>query len=231
VIDTSTATTLGWIYAFDGEIVDEGAYDFTNPEIEEAFSYLKSLYDRGCAWLSKNRFPDPDFAERRALITTSSTAGIPFQEEAMDTAESDDEWIALPFPSDGEEPVMVVSGPSYAMVESTPEGQLATWILVKWLLEPENQARWIRVSGHLPSRKSTLDILEGYRQGHPQWAQAAEWIPFARTEPDQASWSTVRWALSDAAEQIFRLNLTLDQIPPLLEELDQTAAELRAQSR
>lgn len=230
-VDTSTATTLGWIHAFGGEVVTDTGYDFEGEETEAAFLFLKELFDEGCAWISKNRYPDPDFAARHALLATSSTTGLPYLEEAMLAAENEDEWVVLPLPGESGEPILEVSGPSFAVLESTPEEQLAAWLLIQWLHEPENQARWIRASGSLPGRASTMERLEVYREAHPQWAAVEAFLPHARPEPERASWGLVRWALSDAADQVFRLDLSFDQIPALLEELDQTAAELHAQAR
>jgi hypothetical protein len=51
-------------------------------------------------------------------------------------------------------------------------------------------------------------------------------LPSARSEPPFPSWGTVRWAVSDAATQLFRYYFTARQVPELLKLLDQTAAEL-----
>jgi ABC-type glycerol-3-phosphate transport system substrate-binding protein len=126
---------------------------------------------------------------------------------------------------------VAVFGPSFAMLKSTPEEELATWLLIKWLLEPENQARWIRASDHLPSRASAAEALTDYAEQHPQWEEALALLQLAQPEPGHASWGVVRWALSDAAEQLFRLGLTSEQVPALLEELEDTAAEMHARSR
>ncbi len=127
--------------------------------------------------------------------------------------------------------MVAVFGPSFAVLQSEPAEQLASWLLIKWLLEPENQAQWVMASGHLPSRRSVHDHLDDYRERHPQWAVVDTLLPLSRSEPANASWGSVRWALSDAAEQIFRIGLTQEQIPGLLEELDETAAELHARAR
>lgn len=230
VIDTSSATMLGWIYAFGGEVQTPQGYQFTTPEVQEALRYVKALFDSGCAWLAENRYPNPEFASRKALFITSSSSGIPFQERAFEDAANGDDWVVLPFPGVDGQPVIDVFGPSFAMVQSSPEEQLATWLLLKWLLTPANQARWVEASGYYPARRSALDMLATYQRQHPQWAQSVDLLAYGRREPAHASWGRVRWALADAAEQVFRLGLTLDQIPALLEELDRTAAELHAQA-
>ncbi len=230
VIDTSTTTMLGWIGAFGGQIETPQGYEFAGEEVNAAFGYIKELYDRGCAWLSANRFPNAELATRRALFISSSLSGLPFQQEAFEQAGSDDVWTVLPFPGLDRQPVVPLTGPSFAMIKTSPAEQLGTWVFLKWLLEPERQARWVSASGHLPSRSSARAALEAYETAHPQWGQALDLLPYSLGEPRHASWGTVRWALSDAAAQIYRLGLTLDQLPALQEELDQTAAELHAQA-
>jgi len=110
--------------------------------------------------------------------------------------------------------------------QSTPERQIASWLFVRWLLSPENQARWIEVSGTLPTRASTTQELSRYASSHPQWATAVELLPYAQVEPSFPSWSVVRWAVSDVGTQVFRSYFVPERIPATLQLLDETAAEL-----
>jgi len=112
------------------------------------------------------------------------------------------------------------------MLTSSPERQLASWVFIKWLVSPTNQAQMVQASGALPLRASTLEYLEGYKNRHPEWAAALQTLPFARTEPSFQSWGTVRWSLSDAGTQLFRSYFEASQMPALLNFLDQTAAGL-----
>lgn len=233
VIDTSTGTVFTWIQSFGGEIVNSSGYSFNNETVSDTLAFFKDMFDDGCGWLSQTRYPNPEFASRRALFISSSTAGIPFQETAFEDTGSSDKWKSIAFPSTDADSTGVIGlfGPSFALFESSPEEELATWLALRWLLEPENQARWIQASGHLPSRRAALAELQDYIEQHPQWAEAVDMIPLAEIEPQHASWGAVRWALSDAAEQVFRLGLTTDQLPALLEELELTAEELHARFR
>jgi hypothetical protein len=99
-------------------------------------------------------------------------------------------------------------------------------VFIKWLVSAQNQARLVQASGAFPLRQSALDELGAYRQNNPQWATAVGLLSFARSEPRYQSWSTVRWALSDAATQLFRSYFSIDQVPVLVDLLDHTAEEL-----
>jgi ABC-type glycerol-3-phosphate transport system substrate-binding protein len=103
---------------------------------------------------------------------------------------------------------------------------LASWLLIKWLTSPENQADLSQVTGFFPVRRSSLEHLDILPRTYPQWAEAVDLLSLARSEPSYASWRTVRWAVSDAATQLYRYYFTIDQVPSLARLLDRTANDL-----
>ena len=234
IISTQYSAMLGWLAAYDGQIItpeenrntESSPYQFNTAHTIQALTFLRQLYDDGCTWHSTQEYPDTDFAARRGLFATGSLSDIPYITEALKQAGSSDQWRVLPFPSPDGVPAFTVYGPSFNVLGSSPVQQLASWIFIKWLLESPNQARLVRVSGALPLRPSTLDALKAYAQGHLQWADAANALEFAQAEPQAPSWYIVRFALSDAGSQLFRSYFTIDQVPSLVKFLDQTAAEL-----
>jgi ABC-type glycerol-3-phosphate transport system substrate-binding protein len=229
-INTAPAAFLTWLYAFDSQVLAPGgdAYQFDTPESEAALSFLKDLYDSGCAWEGSDDNPLPEFASRQALFATLPLSDLPSLADELARAENQDQWAVIGFPAEGAQPLLTVYGPSFALLGASPEEQLASWLLVKWLASPEEQARFITASGTFPLRTSVSDLLKPYGVAHPQWAQAKALLPSASTEPGLASWSVVRWALGDVATQVFRYYFTADRIPATLALLDETAAELHA---
>jgi ABC-type glycerol-3-phosphate transport system substrate-binding protein len=121
---------------------------------------------------------------------------------------------------------MNVYGSAYAIFESTPEEQLASWLFIQWMLQPENQARFVEASGYLPVSASALDYLEDYAAEHPRWAQVVEMIPYGQTEPALGSWGIARWAFGDAIEELFGPDFSSEEIPALLEKLEETLNEI-----
>lgn len=229
-INTSPAAFLTWLYAFDSQVLASGdaGYRFDNPESEAALTFLKDLYDAGCAWEDSDDNPLSEFSSRQALFATLPLTDLPSLSAELAQAENKDQWSAIGFPSDQVDPLITVYGPSFTLFGASPEEQLASWLLVKWLASPEEQARWITASGTLPLRLSVSDLMKPYGEAHPQWSQAKALLPTASTEPSLASWSVVRWALADVATQVFRYYFTSDRIPATLALLDETAAELHA---
>ena len=78
----------------------------------------------------------------------------------------------------------------------------------------------------LPLRTSSYEALTGYRSSHPQWANAVGYMNNLAVQPQLASWRKARPVLGDAVNFLFRNNLSLDQIPNLLTQMDETVQEL-----
>ncbi len=56
-------------------------------------------------------------------------------------------------------------------------------------------------------------------------------VSLGRSEPMFGSWSVGRWALSDAAAMLIDPNLTSQEIPLILEDLDTLLAEIHGIQR
>jgi len=226
-VTTDYSASLSWMAAFGAEIVDDsGNYRLDTPQVENTFEALRKLSESGCAWLVEAGSPLESFAGREGLITTSSLLEAPAMEQALQRAGSSDQWSLLPFPGPDGRATLTHYGPAYMILSSTPETELAAWVFVRWLLAPEQQVRWIEASGGLALQGSVAEELEKTASRNPDWAEAVELLPDSQAEPTQASWYTVRWALSDATVQLFRYYFSLDQVPDLVELLNETAREL-----
>ncbi len=235
ILSTAYSPMLGWLEAFGADVYDpakatgrSSPYNFSSKEAAQAFTFLRGLYDKGCAWLPEEPYPEEYFASRRGLLATNSMTNLPYQAQVTQHAGSADRWTVLPFPSPDGEPVVNSYGPGYAIFASSPERQMAAWNFVRWLLLPQNQARLAEAAHSFPARKTALDQMTGDLANLPQWEAARQMQQYARTEPTAASWKTVRWAVSDAATQLFRSYFTIDKVPELVRLLNQTAADLHA---
>jgi len=228
IISTDYPAVLGWMFAFGAEIqaVDGEGYQFNTAQVQEAFDFLRGLLDSGCAWLSESQSPEAEFAARHGLFATGSVAGILYQEEAFVAAGSQDEWDVIPFPSPRGEPAIAAYGPSFQILRSTPERQLASWLFIQWLGGAERQAQLAQVSGYYPVRASSLEHMGVLPAAHPQWKTALDLLSYAHPEPALRSWDVVRWTVEDAATQLFRYYFEQDRVPVLVKLLDETANEL-----
>ena len=230
LITPQPGALIGWIYAFGGSISDPSGrgYLLNTPETYQAFEYLKELQASGCAWFEAGVDAQSEFASRHALFVVGSLFDIPAQQQAINQADNPDEWLVIPFPS-GSEAVVNTYGPSLFITHSTPAQQLAAWLAIEWLVYPPNQAEWVATLEAYPTRLSTLNYLTVASSTNPQWAEALELLPDARSEPTLPSWNIMRWALGDALTQLNDSRLLPDQIPSLLVNLDNIAAEITSQ--
>jgi multiple sugar transport system substrate-binding protein len=230
LIDTNAMTPLSWMIAFDGGAQEEDGYRFLTPGNIAAFKYVKGLQQKSCAWVPSPELSVFDrFALRQALFATASLEDLSDQSRAFITAANKDEWTVLPFPGP-ERDAFVVYGSSFIMFQSDDTTQLASWLFMRWLLSPENQARWIQSTGLFPLRDSTMNLLADYSAEHPQWAEAVKLLSQGETTPQLSSWRLVRIMLGDAFRDMFDTirhpDLTEGQVPLILRQMDRTAGDL-----
>ncbi|MFM8322423.1 MAG: extracellular solute-binding protein, partial [Chloroflexota bacterium] len=228
VANANDAAALGWIYAFGGQVYDGKQYSFNMPQVEQALTFQRELYDGACAWFDESGSAAQAFAQRQALFASGSLMGIPEQAEALRQAGRGDEWTVIAFPSPEAAPAITGYGPDFLLFQSSPEQQLAAWLFVRWLSQPAQHARLVEAGGSFPLQAAELEPLTGYRARYPAYEAALGLIPAARSEPAAASWETVRWVLGDAATQLFRPYFSAEQIPNMLAYLERTVQDILA---
>jgi ABC-type glycerol-3-phosphate transport system substrate-binding protein len=228
IVGTDWETGYDWLLAFDGGVEDGGSYGFrTDPNLA-SLKFLKKLYEDNCAWLplepaSFNRFDA--FARRLGLFVSADLAEIPQAAASMSALKNADQWKLIPFPGQ-EKPVLVTYGPSYAVMKTTPEKQLAAWVFMRWLLAPENQAQWVTATGLLPLRMASMDSLATFRAARPQWEGAVGALDLAQNVPQLASWRKVKYVIGDGLSTIFQNNTPEGQLPSILTEMDALAQQM-----
>ena len=226
LVDTSAMTFLSWMSAFGGGVLEGKGYHFLTPKNLTAITYVKQLYDAGCAW---NAQPGADlpaaFANRKALFATAALEDLPEYARALAAAGNVDEWTVIAFPGYAQAG-LIVYGSSYVILKSTPEQQLASWLFMRWLLSPENQKKWVEVNGIFSLRTSTLELLGDYQKSHPQWAEAVSLLPQAQMQPQLASWRKVRVMIGDGFDAMFRSNTPAGRVAEILAIMESTARDL-----
>lgn len=213
-----------WMFAFGGGIgptgEDEG-YRLDRPENLAAFSFLKGLLDDSCAWVPEADYPHAEFAARLGLALPSTLAGAAAQQAAMDAAGSTDAWVILPYPTESGGQPALVSGPNFAVFDTTPARRLAAWEFARWMTSPENLSSWTELTGYFPVRESVLASA-------PEYIKEADWIALGVSYPPIRSWPQVQWAVSDVARVLFAPLFGAEEIPGLARELDLLAEEIHA---
>jgi len=230
LIDADALTALSWMLAFDGGAQEADGYRFLAPGNVAAFKYLKVLQQKGCAWVASPDLPVVErFAARQALFSTGSLEDVIEQSRKLLTSGSKDEWTVLPF-AGAEQDALVVYGSSFVMFQADDATQLAAWLFMRWILSPENQARWVQGTGLFPLRTSTMELLAAYGADHPQWSEAVALLSSGKITPQLASWRLVRVMLGDGFADMFDTirhpDLTDGQVPLILRQMDEIATDL-----
>jgi ABC-type glycerol-3-phosphate transport system substrate-binding protein len=223
----SATNWLHFLYAFGGDELNEDgtAYDFTSQEAVDATMFINEMKAEGCVWQTES-YPNPEQAQRKALITMSSTAGLPYYEAAFADAENDDEWgfIAAPGP-DGQMAVDAFQQ-MLGVVPSTANQEMASWLFIKWLTSPEIQTRWVRASGYYGTQTTTEELLADYAEENPVWATGVELAAIGPSEPQTfPAWSAVRSAINDTAAELYNA-VDEAEVREILDTLTLTANEL-----
>jgi multiple sugar transport system substrate-binding protein len=225
ILDADPQSALSWLNAFGGGVMSNQTYLFNTKENTAALTFLKNLFDDSCAWIYTGLDRYAPLADRKALFISGDLSELSDQANAFVMAKNNDEWEAIPFPgADGTS--ILAYGPSFTVMKSNPERQLAAWLFARWMLKPDIQAQWVKATGMLPLLNSEMNLLAQYASSHPQWTQAVDLLNVAKIQPQTSSWRTVKYTLGDGTYSLFRLNLPASDIPSVLDEMQSTADEL-----
>jgi ABC-type glycerol-3-phosphate transport system substrate-binding protein len=123
------------------------------------------------------------FSSGSSPFVLRSSRLIPFIDKGVGNAFT---WnaAALPQGAATEKPTTVLFGPNLSVFSTTPDEQLASWLLVKYLMSTEAQLTWSTKTGNLPIRVSTTELPEYAQEldGSQQLQTAVTVLPFAQTE-------------------------------------------------
>ncbi len=222
ILRDDASAVASWTFAFGGDVLTEDGtqYLFNGPATVEAMTFLKGMYDEGCAFLFTDGFPNTEFANRRAIFAQGSSSGLPFYAADIATVATEkgtepDVWGVAAIPHTTAEPVMNIYGGDIMITNTSPEQQLAAWLFTKWFTSSEVQAQWVEVSNYFPTRAGAEQYLADYVSENPQWGQALELLPFSAYEPQLISYTAARDAVSEAFNQIIQgadIQATLDTV-------------------
>jgi multiple sugar transport system substrate-binding protein/sn-glycerol 3-phosphate transport system substrate-binding protein len=233
ILRTDAAALTAWTLAFGGDVLspDGKGYVYNGDATIQAMTFLKELYDAKCAYFFTEGDTVPNaFATREAIFTQGPSAAIPFYELAVQTAAENqertaDQWnlTTLPYTTTANAqtaPMVNAYGIDLMIPPTTPEGELAAWIVLKWFTAPEQQAQWVQISHDYPTRASTIEYLDDYVQHHPQWATGFELLDHCAYEPPLISYSYegVRSAVSEAMVEILLNGADIQETLRILNE-------------
>lgn len=186
-------------FALGGDIFDyeQDAYAYDSPEAIYVLETLQQMQVDGCVNRVTERNSDRfDFALQVNLFYFGSSAAVPFVESAIaESGLGEFDWTiaAVPYTDFGaESPTQKLNGASVSIPRTSSEAELAAWLFVRWLAEPEQQAEWAMVSNYFPVRFSAAEQLTDYMATNTRYAAAFDLLAATRMVPPVAGYDAVR---------------------------------------
>lgn len=222
IINASSPTLLSWINAFGGSKgwLSGSGISLNQDETGEAFSFLRGLTEKGCAWNSRVASPFTYFASRQSLAFSATLPDLLELEQTLSFTKNADKWIIIAYPGKEQPSNALISGIAYGITRNRPANELASWLFIRWISLPKNQARLAEASGMLPPTTAAADQMTTFADSHPWWTDAAKMLPEAVSLPATREWRSVRPVLEDSFWQM--LQPTPLPVPTLLEQMDET---------
>jgi ABC-type glycerol-3-phosphate transport system substrate-binding protein len=158
-------------------IVDESleSYSLGDGQGRRALRLLQELITERCAQWETESGPLVNFSAGNILFSVASSADLlAYQRTIAEAANFD--WSLSVLPYTTPEAQVGVYGTGMTILPTTPKEQLAAWLFIRWLAEPEQQARWAQGAGCFPIRRSALDIVEEDVAQYPQYSLASQFL-------------------------------------------------------
>ncbi|MEZ4620285.1 MAG: substrate-binding domain-containing protein [Caldilineaceae bacterium] len=138
--------------------------NFDAPEALEIMTWWRELSDEGLLTVSQEA-RDLYIAQQNLHYMDSSANANRFHNTVTDF-----EWNGgLPPQRHDGDPVTETYGPVNTIPKTTPEEQLAGWLWLKFLIEPDVHARYVAQTSYFPSTRSAVetDLLQGIYSENP----------------------------------------------------------------
>ena len=206
-----------WTFAFGGDVFDyeKGEYSFNNDAAFAAWMFIQGLFKNKCATLVMEKYGDQtDFSAGKLLFSVGSSSSLPFYKKAVDE-DAKFIWNVAPIPYTGEYPAMNIYGASVSMPKSTPEGQLAAWLFLKYYTSPEVQVKWVKASNYFPVRAGVEEGLADYFAQNTAYKTVFDMLKFSKSEPPTPGYDFIRETVKEAMAAIVdgaEVKPTLDKL-------------------
>ena len=185
----------GLILAPDGK-----SYVFNSQAGVDSTSMLQRMFAQGCAVevpVSESNGQQNRFGKGDSLFAMGSSSGLPFYADAVANGGKFKWDIAMP-PYNGKQAINLY-GASVSIYKTTPEKELAAWLVIKFLGEKAQTTKWAVQTGYLPVRASAkADVIAGFK-ANPRWGPVADsyarmfdWAQYSLIESPVAGYDPVR---------------------------------------
>lgn len=201
-ISPGASTLASWVFAFGGEIYEEGRYTYDSPAAIAAMNFLQELIEARCGQIVTARYADQTaFGTGTALFTVGTSSGIPFYEQAV-ANRAPFTWSVAALPHTTPEPVQNLYGPSISISDAGLEAVLASWLFLQFYSQPTPQADWAQASGYFPVNRAAAEQMQPFMVQNTPYAEAYQLLAYGTSEPTDAGYDRVRILAEDAMRDI-----------------------------
>ena len=203
-VPTDASYFNAMVYSRGGKLMadDQKTVAWNGKEGLDTLKLVERLVKEGAAYVATGRDDQNDFAAGKLLYYQSSTSSLPFIKAAIKGPLN---WSVVNFPqADQTKAKTVQFGANVAVLKSTPEKQLASWLFIKWFTEAEQNAPWASQSFYMPIRKSveSASALKDYWTKTPQGKQAFDLVGVSTPEPNVRGQQDIRDVIFEMMQKV-----------------------------
>ncbi len=163
------------------------SYDFFNPAVNRTLRYIRNTVEKGIISVEQTEYSvQTGFAFGKIPAVLVSTEGIPPYKKLISMTLPGMNWqpVLLPTKRPGTG-TLVNCIQAAAIMNTSPEKQLASWLFIKWLTEDQQQREIARVTFSIPANRSAVQGILNERPASfvPQWLDAVSLIDSGRMDP------------------------------------------------
>jgi multiple sugar transport system substrate-binding protein len=201
-VQHDASTWAAVVFGHGGQILsDDGkSYVFNSPAGVESLAMMQRMFKNKCAVevpTSERNGEQNRFGAGTAMFTFGSSSGLPFYQQAVASGGKFQWSIGMP-PISGQ-PAIDLYGASISVYKTTPEKELAAWLVLKYLGEKAQTTKWAVNTGYLPVRQSAKDDVVKAYKADPKWGPVADsyakmfdWAQYSKIESPVAGYDPVR---------------------------------------
>jgi len=212
-IDASTFDAI--VYSYGGGLVnDQGnKVRFDEPPVAKTLQLYETLAKEKLAYQIQGTDDQNDLLSGKALYMIRSSTSLP--RLAAGFADNSRWNVSIIPQGTADKKKTVLFGANISIMKSTPEKELAAWMFIKYLSQPDVTARWglDPANGYFPVRQSAIDKPEAvqYLSENPHFRDAFEVARIAEVEPSVRGWQEVRQIVQDGLTAIVTGQMTATQ--------------------
>ena len=237
LISSDATGVLSWmlVFAQDGEHPSDFFHSETGEVFTDTASWLRDLYDNGCAWNSRVKEPYDYFANRYALFYsgTYSDAERQFNAFAQSESYSFDNWDLIPYPvktnGSKDDPRIYADMISIAIPDNMDARQAnAAWQFIRWLYS-EKHAAEVALSANGWPVQDNEEITTLYRKsGKDKLYQTLSYRQYFVNNNADENWLTSRMILSDGFSYVFNPSAKPEDIPEIWKQIGDVIDEINS---